>query len=191
MAAIRTSRTPPKTAFDEYLQSKQASMAAQCYVLCIKLMVSLSEQMLQSLLATPLHHTPRSPFTNLSHSETTQNANALSNTGHIPEGLRLGDLYTPPTDPFGPALNSSINVLQTGSKLLGKMEQMLGIPAELGVGRMSSVASADRAGLDHHRSPSLPARVVASIWEHEASINSKSSVTYFRRCRAAVLGLAT
>lgn len=194
MVAISTSRTP-QTPFDEYLRSKQASMAAQCYTLCIKLMVSLSEQMLQSLLASPLP-TPRSAFASLSTSEATQNANALGaqedtfpNTSHIPENLRLGDLYVPPTDPFGHALNSTINMLRIGSRLLGRMEQLLGIPPELGGGSMSSVPSTEQVGLDQHLRPSLPARFVTSIWEDEASINNKSAVTYFRRCRAAILGL--
>ena len=78
MVAISTSRTP-QTLFDENLRSKQASMAAQCYILCIKLMVSLSEQMLQSLLASPLP-TPRSAFANLSTSEATQNAKRARST---------------------------------------------------------------------------------------------------------------
>lgn len=190
MATMRTSHTTPGTPFDEYQQSKQASMVAQCYVLGIKLMVSLAEQMLQSLLSSPLQ-APRSPFASLGGRDATQNANSLANSSRIPEDLRLGDLYAPPSDPFGPALNSSIEVLQTGSRLLGRMEQLLGIPPELGGGSMSSVSPADRAGLDQHLKPSLPARLVASIWEHEASMHSKSSVMYFRRCRAAILGLAT
>lgn len=195
MVAISTSRTP-QTPLDEYLRSKQASIAAQCYILCIRLMVSLSEQMLQSLLASPLPTPPRSAFANLGTSETTQNANVLgaqegtiSNTSHIPENLTLGDLYVPPTDPFGHALNSTTNVLQIGSRLLGRMEQLLGIPPELGGGGMSSVPSKAQARIDRHLKPSLPARFVASIWEDEASMNNKSAVTYFRRCRAAILGL--
>jgi hypothetical protein len=71
-------------------------------------------------------------------------------------------------------------MLQIGSGLLGKMEQLLGIPPELGGGSMSSGASPEQAGLDQHalkdaRSlrPSLPARFVALIWEDEAGITSK------------------
>lgn len=194
MVAISTSRTP-QTLFDEYLRSKQASMAAQCYIVCIKLMVSLSEQMLQSLLASPLP-TPRPAFGHRNVSEASQNTNApvaregvFSDASRIPENLKLGDLYVPLTDPFGHALNSTIDIFQIGSRLLGRMEQLLGIPIELGGGNMSSVLSSEQVGLDQHPRPSLPARFVASIWEDEAHINQKSAVTYFRRCRAAILGL--
>ncbi|KAB8075713.1 hypothetical protein BDV29DRAFT_189978 [Aspergillus leporis] len=203
MVAITTSRTP-QNPLDEYLRSKQASMAAQCYVLCIKLMAALSEQVLQSLLALPLS-TKQSASGNLSTSEAMKNVNALgaqednfSHTRHIPKNLRLGDLYAPP-DPFGHALNSAINMLRIGSKLIARMEQLLGIPPELGCGSMSSETSPEQVGLDQHtlrdrsslRSSlsSLPARFVALIWEDEASMYNKSAVMYFRRCRAATLGL--
>ncbi|EAW13516.1 uncharacterized protein ACLA_055640 [Aspergillus clavatus NRRL 1] len=145
MVAITTSRTP-QSPLDEYLRSKQASMAAQCYVLCIKLMAVLSEQVLQSLLALPLP-TKQPASGNLSTSEAMKNVNALgaqednfSHTRHIPKNLRLGDLYAPP-DPFGHALNSAINMLRIGSKLIDRMEQLLGIPPELGGGSMSSGTS--------------------------------------------------
>ncbi|RAH47739.1 uncharacterized protein BO95DRAFT_461805 [Aspergillus brunneoviolaceus CBS 621.78] len=204
MVAITTSRTP-QSPFDEYLRSKQASMAAQCYVLCIKLMAVLSEQVLQSLLALPLSAKP-SASGNLGSSETMKNVNGLgaqednfSHTRQIPKSLRLGDLYAPP-DPFGHALNSAINMLRIGSKLIARMEQLLGIPPELGGGSMPSGASPEQVGLDQptlrDRSASksslssLPARFVALIWEDEASMYNKSAVMYFRRCRAATLGLA-
>jgi hypothetical protein len=194
MTATITSCTP-QTPFDEYLRGKQASMAAQCYILCLKLMVSLSEQMLQSLLASPLP-TPRSPFANLTTAESTQSENTLrahegtfSNASHIPKNLRLGDLYVPPTDSFDHALNSTVNMLQIGSRLLGRIEQLLEIPPELGSGSPSLVTPTEQAGTDQHLRRSLPARLIASIWEDEASITNKCAVTYFRRCRAAILGL--
>ncbi|KAI1374296.1 hypothetical protein F4677DRAFT_461568 [Hypoxylon crocopeplum] len=201
MGAISTSR-PPQSPLDEYLRSKQASMAAQCYVLCIKLMAFLSEQMLQSLLAMPLP-TTRSGSGNLNTSESTQSPNALeaqedtfSNTSHVPENLRLGDLYVPP-DPFGHALKSAISMLQIGSRSIGMMEKSLGIPPEQGGGSLSPVTSSDQAGPDHHTTRdgsssglSFPARFVALIWEVEASMNNKSPVGYFRRCRAAIIGLS-
>jgi hypothetical protein len=123
----------------------------------------------------------------------------FSHTRHVPKNLRLGDLYAPP-DPFGHALNSAINMLRIGSKLIARMEQLLGIPPELGGGNMSSGTSPEQVGLDQHTlrdrsslrssSSSLPARFVALIWEDEASMYNKSAVMYFRRCRAATLGLA-
>lgn len=189
-AAIATSAP-----FEEYLRTKRVSMAAQCYVLCIKLMVSLSEQMLQSLLASALP-TPRSPF-NPSTLEAAQNANApgaldnnLSNTNHIPENLRLRHSYVAPTDFFDHAINSAVNMLQLGSRLLGRIETLLEIPPELGGGNMLSVTSTKEVGVDQHLRLSLPARFVASIWEGETSINNKYSVQYLRRCHAAILGLA-
>jgi hypothetical protein len=162
----------------------------------------LSEQILQSLLALPVP-TARTGSGGSSTSEATQSTNTLGipegpfcNTRQIPENLRLRDLYVPP-DPFSRALHSAIAVLQIGSGLLGKMEQLLGIPPELGGGSMSSGASPEQAGLDQHalkdaRSlrPSLPARFVALIWEDEAGITSKSAPIYYQRCRAAILGLS-
>lgn len=187
--AISTPCTP-QTPFDEYLRSKQASMAAQCYMLCIKLMVSMLEQMLQSLLASPF----RASYVdlgNMSPSQATQNPSldsAFSSMNGIAENLRLGDLHSPQADPFGSALSSTINVLRIGSRLLGRIEQFLGIPSKL---RAGNFPSNEQVGLDQSLSPSLPARFVASIWEDEAATNNRSSVTYFRRCRAAILGLST
>ncbi|KAM4055319.1 hypothetical protein HRG_008754 [Hirsutella rhossiliensis] len=192
MAAIMTPRIP-QTPSDEYMRTKLASMAVHGYVLCMKLMRSFSEQVLLSLLATPL------PASRLSLSGPRSSdaprlgarAHLFSGTGHVPNNPKLGDMYVSMTDPFQHVLNSKLNILETGSKLLSNMEHLLGIPPDLGGGSLSSASrSSEQVVLDSHVTPSLPARLVASIWEDDASINNTSVVAYFRRCRAAILGLA-
>ncbi|EXJ92298.1 hypothetical protein A1O3_00848 [Capronia epimyces CBS 606.96] len=191
-----TSQTPQ----DAHLRSKQASIAAQGYVLCVRLLASLLEQMLQSLLASP------SPSPTVSGSsaspDSAQDASGLGATGsnfsdacQVPHSLRLGDLLVPP-DHFGHALSSSVNLLRIGCSRLNEMESLLGIPSKQRGQNTSSLVCLEQAGVaqqalpDNGSSgPSLPARFVASIWEDETSINNKSSVVHLQRCRAAILGL--
>ncbi|RMZ88705.1 hypothetical protein DV736_g4070, partial [Chaetothyriales sp. CBS 134916] len=193
---------PPQSAHDAHLRSKNASIAAQGYVLCVRLLASLLEQMLQSLLTSP------SPIASGSSAspESTQDASSLktslgasrsifSDAGHVPHSLRLGDLHVPP-DHFGHALNSSVNLLRIGCSRLNEMERLLGIPSKQRGQSTSSLVCLEQVGLAQQAHPdngslrlSLPARFVASIWEDEASINKKSSVVYLQRCRAAILGL--
>jgi hypothetical protein len=192
----------PQSPHDAHLRSKQASTAAQAYVLCVRLLASLLEQMLQSLLASP------SPTASGSSArpDSTQDASSLrtslgasgsnfSDASHVPRSLRLGDLHVPP-DHFGHALNSSVNLLRIGCGRLNEIEHLLGIPSKQrgqstsSLVRLEQVGLAQQALLDNGSSrPSLPARFVASIWEDEASINNKSSMVYLQRCRAAILGL--
>ncbi|KAH8896397.1 hypothetical protein GQ53DRAFT_819504 [Thozetella sp. PMI_491] len=191
----------PQSPRDAHMRNKQASIAAQGYVLCVRLLASLSEQMLQSLLASPL----RSASGNPASPDGSQNANSpeatprtqerrFSDASHIPRNLRLGDLHVPP-DHFGNALDSSVNLLHIGSRRLNEMEHLLSIPSKQRAGSMKSIDRAEKEVLTQQAFPdqdssktSLPARFVASIWEDEASM-SKSPVVLLQRCRAAILGL--
>ncbi|KAI1119741.1 hypothetical protein F5Y10DRAFT_157290 [Nemania abortiva] len=188
----RASNTP----FDEYMNSKQASLAAQCYMLCIKLMVSLSEKMLQNLLTSPLP-AQRLSF-GLGDPESTQLPGGLGamdiNFAHpnqnALENIRVEDLYIGPTDSFEHALNSIVNMLRVGTRLLGRMELLLEIPPEMAGGTMTSPSQTEQPRVDQQMKRSLAARLVGLTWEHETSVGSKCVVTYFRRYRAAILGLA-
>ncbi|OAG36752.1 hypothetical protein AYO21_09025 [Fonsecaea monophora] len=204
--AVASHTSTPQSPHGAHLRSKQASIAAQGYVLCVRLLASSLEQMLQSLMASP------SPAPILTASGTsagpseTQHAGSLrtgpgvsaslySDASSIPRSLRLGDLFVAP-DPFGHALNSSVDLLRVGCSRLNKMEGLLGIPSNLREPSTSSLAHVEpvdlgeRAARDNDSSrQSLPARFVTSIWEDEASINKKSSVVCLQRYRAAILGL--
>jgi hypothetical protein len=193
----------PQSPRDTYLRSKQSSIAAQGYVLCVKLLASLSEQMLQSLLVSPL----RSASGSSARSDSTQSATSprtspggpgrpFSDEIHVPRTLRLGDLHVPP-DHFGHALNSSVKLLRIGSSQLNEMEHLLGIPFDQRGGSTASVVCEEQAGLTQQTpkdkgssETSLPARFVVSTWEDEASVNNKSPLVLLQRCRAAILGLA-
>lgn len=193
----------PQSPQDAHLRNKQASIAAQGYVLCVRLLASLFEQMLQSLLASPSSTVSGSSAS----PDSTQDASSLraslgapwsdfSDASHAPHSLRLGDLHVSP-DHFGHALNSSVSLLRIGCSQLNEMEHLLGIPSKQREQSTSSLVGLEQVGLaqqvlpDNGSSrPSLPARFVASIWEDEASINNKSSLVYLQRCRAAILGLA-
>lgn len=189
----------PEGPSDQVVKMKRASIAAQCYVLCVKLLACLSERMLQSLLALPMpathprpgRATPRERAepagSQLPHSGTTTPSRA------IPESLRLADLVAPPTDPFGHALSASTNVLDVGGGKVGRMELLLRIPAEQGVGTSLASEATSRATLGSANAlqSSLTARLVAAMWEDEAAIECKAPVTYFRRCHAAIAGLST
>jgi hypothetical protein len=191
----RASHTP----FDEYMDSKQAALAAQCYMLCVKLMVSLSEKMLQNLLSSPMsaQHLPFS----LGTPESAQMAGGMGAMGAMEvnfthpnqnslENIRVEDLYIGPTDTFEHALHSIVNMLRVGTRLLGRMEMLLEIPPDLAGGTMTFPNLAEQTRVDQQMKRSLAARLVRSTWEHETSIGSKCLVTYFRRYRAAILGLA-
>ncbi|ETS87747.1 hypothetical protein PFICI_01575 [Pestalotiopsis fici W106-1] len=192
-------RTPPRdahTTFDKYIDSKQASMAAQCYMLCIRLFVSLSEKLLNNLLASPM---PVQPATfGLNTPDSTQfsgggglgtlDMNFSLGNDNVMDNFGLDDLSVSPTDSYEQAVDSAVNVLRVGTRLIGRMEQMLGIPPDMAVGTLSS---AEQPSLEHQRKKrSLPARLVATTWEYETSIGNKCAITYFKRYRAAILGLA-
>jgi hypothetical protein len=188
----------PQSPHDAHLRSKQASLAAQGYVLCVRLLASLLDQMLQSLLASP-SPTATSSSAAPDSTQDTRSLGALgsnfSEASHVPRSLRLGDLLVPP-DHFGHALHSSVSLLRIGCSRLNEMEHLLGIPSKRRGQGTSSPVCLEQVGLaqqalpDNESSgPSLPARFVASIWEDEASISSKSSVVHLQRCRAAILGL--
>lgn len=197
----------PQSPHDAHLRSKQASIAAQGYVLCVRLLASLLEQMLQSLLASPSPSPSPTTSGRSASPDSTQDASSrrtslggsgsnFSDASHVPHSLRLGDLHVPP-DHFGHALNSSVNLLRIGCSRLNEMERLLGIPSRQRGQSTSSLVCLEQVDLTQQTfpdssssRPSLPARIVASIWEDEASINNKSSVVYLQRCRAAILGLA-
>lgn len=192
----------PQSPHDAHLRSKQASTAAQGYVLCVRLLASLLEQLLQSLLASPSqtasgssaspHSTQDASGQRISLGESGSN---FSDASHVPHSLRLGDLHVP-LGHFGHALNSSVNLLRIGCSRLSEMEYLLGIPYKQRGQSISSLVCLKQVGLAQQTLPdngssrsSLPARFVALIWEDEASINKMSSVVYLQRCCAAILGL--
>lgn len=192
-------RTPSRDAhpsFAKYLDSKQASMAAQCYMLCIRLVVSLSEKMLQNLLASPMPAQPTS-FSLSTPNSTPFNASALDildvnfslgNQNMMEGGVGLEDLYVGPADSYEQAVDSTVSILRVGARLIGRMEQLLEIPPDMAGGTTSS---GEQPSTEHQRRKlSLPARLVATTWEHETSIDNKCPVTCFKRYRAAILGLA-
>ncbi|KIW95725.1 uncharacterized protein Z519_04310 [Cladophialophora bantiana CBS 173.52] len=192
----------PQSPHDAHLRSKQASIAAQGYVLCVKLVASLSEQMLQGLLTSP---SPTASGGSTS-PQSTQGASSLrtsleasdgkfSDASHVPHSLRLGDLFMPPGH-FGHALNSSVNLLRIGCSRLNEMEHLLGIPSKQQGQSISSLVCQEQMDFAQQAlpdngspRPSLPARFVAAMWEDEASVKNKSAVVYLQRCRAAILGL--
>ncbi|KAK1779557.1 hypothetical protein QBC45DRAFT_374289 [Copromyces sp. CBS 386.78] len=197
-------RTPSRDAhpsFAKYLDSKQASMAAQCYMLCMRLVVSLSEKMLQNLLASPMpaQRTSFSLSSTPDSMSTPFNASALgildvnfslgTNQNMMMEGVvGLEDLYVGPTDSYEQAVDSTVSILRVGGRLIGRMEQLLEIPPDMAGGTTSS---GEQPSTEHQRRKlSLPARLVATTWEHETSIDNKCPVTCFKRYRAAILGLA-
>lgn len=107
---------------------------------------------------------------------------------NVIESFHLEDLYNGPTDTYEQAVDSTVNILRVGTRLIGKMEQLLEIPVDMAGGTMSS---GEQPSIEHQRRKrSLPARLVATTWEHETSIGNRCAVTYFRRYRAAILGLA-
>ncbi|OAP54231.1 hypothetical protein AYL99_11332 [Fonsecaea erecta] len=186
----------PQTSHDAHLRSKQASLASQGYVLCVRLLSSLLEQMLQSLLTSP-SSSSTAPSSAAS-PERSQDSSSLraslaslgsnfSDASQVPHGLRLRDILAPPGD-FRRALNFSLDLLCIGCSQLNEMEQLLRIPSKQpGLGT-ASLVSLERSGIaqpelsDNSVSiPSLPARFVASIWEDEASINQKSSAVCLQR----------
>ncbi|POS70300.1 hypothetical protein DHEL01_v211310 [Diaporthe helianthi] len=187
----------PQTPLAEYMRTKQAALAAQCYVLSMKLMASITGQLLQNLLVTPMPEV-QYPSSNSgsSSSETTrlgdQEVGFLHETSRIPKSLTLGDLFSSSTASFQHVLRSAVEMVDFGTRLLGKMEQLLGVPSRLGIGGTLHASSSKRqAATDlQPAEPSLPARLVASIWEDEANNHKKSVVTHFRRCRAAMTGLS-
>lgn len=147
-------------------------MAAQGYVLSVKLLASLSEQMLQSLLASPLPSAP------ISENPTT---NVMTDQ-RIPRTFRLRDCHSGAKH-FRHALEASNNILWVGTSRVDEMERLLGLEQ----GR-STQQENPRIGFG--RRPSLPARFVESIWEDEASIDSNCPRVSLRRYRAAIDGLA-
>ncbi|EXJ69155.1 uncharacterized protein A1O5_08090 [Cladophialophora psammophila CBS 110553] len=188
---------------DAHLRSKEASIAAQGYVLCVRLVAFLLEQMLQGLLTSP-SPTASGGSTN---PHSTQGASSLrisleasggkfSDASLVPHSLRLGDLFMP-LGHFGLALNSSVDLPRISCSRLNEIEHLLGIPSKQRGQSMSSLVCLEQMGLAQQARPdndsprpSLPARFVAAIWEDEASINNKSAVVYLQGCRAAILGLA-
>lgn len=194
MAATTASHTP-HTPLDEYMRTKQAMMAAQCYVLSMKLMASISGQVLQDLLTTPMLDVQSSLFRSTSPEAAArlsdQEGEMLQETSRVSETLTLGGLFVSPAGSFQHALRATVDMIDVGSRLLGRMEQLLKLPSDLGSGSASSTSlSAEQGVVDLPQGkPSLPARLVATIWEDEAHVNKKWVVTYFRRCRAAILGL--
>lgn len=205
MVAVINGSTPHRP-FDEYMRAKNASNVAACYVLCTRILVVLSEKMLQRLLTVPQLNISPEPkkrtFSGFhqhgsSSSSTSSSSNFPADTNQIPENLTLGDLFTPPTDQFQRSLRSTLDILDISSRLLSRMERSLGIPPELGVGSLTgaSNALADQAPFvevvqQPERQPSLPAQLARVIWEDEMRTSNKSSLSYFRRCRAAILGLS-
>jgi hypothetical protein len=198
MALNRGARTLSRdahTSFDKYMDSKQASMAAQCYMLCMRLVVSLSEKMLQNLLASPMP-AQRTSFGFSTPDSTQFNGGArgildmrfsLGNQNMI-ENVGLEDLYVGPTDSYEQAVDSTVSMLRVGARLIGRMEQLLEIPPDIAGGTMSS---GEQPSIEHQRRKrSLPARLVVTTWEHETGIDNKCPVTCFRRHRAAILGLS-
>ncbi|ETS80407.1 hypothetical protein PFICI_07936 [Pestalotiopsis fici W106-1] len=174
----------PNTSFDNHIDGKQAFKAAQCYMLCIRLLAALSEKMLQNLLASP---TPaQRPTFGLGTPDSTQFSSGP--LGDMVENFRMEDLFAAPTESYEQAAESAANMLRVGTRLIGKMEQLLDIPSDLAVGTMPSAG--EQPGIDHQRRKrSLPARLVVTTWDHETSVGNKCAVTNFRRYRAAILGL--
>jgi hypothetical protein len=107
---------------------------------------------------------------------------------NIIENVGLEDLYVGPTDSYEQAVDSTVSILRVGARLIGRMEQLLEIPPDMAGGTTSS--GEQPSSEDQQRKLSLPARLVATTWEHETSIDNKCPVTCFRRYRAAILGLA-
>ncbi|KAK3951312.1 hypothetical protein QBC32DRAFT_371248 [Pseudoneurospora amorphoporcata] len=197
----RTLSRDAHPSFAKYLDSKQASMAAQCYMLCMRLLVSLSEKMLQNLLASPMPAQRTSFSLSSTPDPTPFNASALgtilddvnfslgTNQNMMEGVVGLEDLYVGPTDSYEQAVDSTVSILRVGGRLIGRMEQLLEIPPDMAGGTTSS---GEQPSTEHHqrRKLSLPARLVTTTWEYETSIDNKCPVTCFKRYRAAILGLA-
>jgi hypothetical protein len=192
MASVSTTNMA-QSAFDAYLRTKQALMAAQCYVLSMELMVSLSEHMLHSLLGSPLPTSRNIGILNFGVSQTVEatfnpgtQEDSFYLTYPIPHDLKLGDLYNLPTDPYSHAIESFLSILEIGGRRLERVEQLLGIPPELGFRNSPSV---EQELLDQDLRSSLPSRFVELLWNGSVQIDHKSPAVCFRRHRAAILGL--
>ena len=181
----------------KHLDSKQAFMAAQCYMLCMRLAVSLSEKMLQNLLAAPMPAqrtsfglgTPDSAQFNSSSALGILEVDfSLGGSQNMMEGVGLEDLYVGPPESYEQAVDSTVSILRVGARLIGRMEQLLEIPPDIAG---DTTWSGEQPSPEHQRRKlSLPARLVATTWEYEKSIDNKCPVTCFKRYRAAILGLA-
>ncbi|KAK4223290.1 hypothetical protein QBC38DRAFT_53931 [Podospora fimiseda] len=187
-----TSSRDAHPSFTKYLDSKQASITATCYMLCMRLVVSLAEKMLHNLLASPVPAAQRTSFS-FSTPDSTQfngilDVNFSLNNQNMIDGVNLEDLYIGPTDTYEQAVDSTVSILGVGARLIGKMEQLLEIPPDMAGG---TPPSGEQPSAEHQpRKLSLPARLVATTWEHETSIDNKCPVTCFKRYRAAISGLA-
>lgn len=155
----------------------------------MRLVVSPSEKMLQNLLASSMP-AQRTSFSLSTPNSAPFNASALGildvnfplgNQGII-AGVGLEDLYVGPTDSYEEAVDSTVSILRVGARLIGRMEQLLESSPDMAGGTTSS---GEQPSTEHQqRKLSLPARLVATTWEHETSIDSKCPVT------PAILGLA-
>jgi len=160
------------------MRTKQASIIAQIYVLCVRILASVAEQILQKLLALPTYPV--------------QYSSSSTSVGTMQTTYSLQDLEGP-ADPFSQAHQSALHVLSVGSRQLGEMEDLLGVPSQQwsGVPRAGSKQPSSVSDGRCQLPLSLSARLIVSIWDDELSTTGKLPLMYMRRCRAAIVAFGS